>query len=158
MRKATSLVGLAVVLSAAYWFDLYVLPPLRLAAGNNFDPAPAMWTVMAAQIGVALAVMGLAWMLFRWSPPSRLVGLIYLVIGLGLAGAWPITLAFHADIPGFAQLNLYLALQQPDGLLTLIAPFLVALGFLRLVLPLPSGWRTVGTTQVADREPTTMPS
>ena len=145
--------GSRVVLAAAYWFDLYVFPPIRQASGNNFDPGPAVWTAMAAQLAIALAVVGLGWMLFRWSPPSRLVGLVYLVVGSVLVGAWPIAVAFHVEIPGFAQLNLYLALGMGGPLLTLIAPFLFALGLVRLVLPLPKGrWRTE-TSRTVEGDP-----
>ena len=153
MRKVASLVGLAVVLAAAYWFDLYVFPPIRQSAGNSFDPGPAMWTAMVAQLAIALAVVGLGWMLFRWSPPSRLVGFVYLVVGSALVGAWPIAVAFHVEIPGFAQLNLYQALGTGGPLLTLIAPFLFALGLVRLILPLPTDrWRT-RTSRTVEADP-----
>lgn len=159
-RKALSLVGLATVLAAAYWFDLYVLPPLRRAAGINFDPAPAAWTVLVADIAIALAVLGLVWMLFRWAPPSRVVGAIYLVVGFLLAAAWPIAVAtvnHTVSIPGFAELNLYLALQQPYSLLALIAPFIVALGLLRLVLPLPGRGRSSDVRRSAPGDATDRP-
>lgn len=141
-RKALSLVGLATVVAAAYWFDLYVLPPLRRATGVTFNPTHELWTVLVADIAIALAVLGLVWMLFRWAPPSRVVGAIYLVVGFLLAAAWPIAVAtanHTVNIPGFAELNLYFALSQANSLLALVAPFIVALGLLRLVLPLP--WR-----------------
>jgi diguanylate cyclase (GGDEF)-like protein len=154
MRRATSVLGLVAVLAAAYWFDLYLFPPIRRAAGNTFDPVPALWTSMAAQLAIALAVVGLGWMLFRWSPPSRLVGLVYLVVGLALVGAWPIAAAFNADLPGFAELNLYLALSQPSGLLALVAPFVAALGLVRLVFPLSGAWRWIAPRPpVEDRPP-----
>ena len=144
------------------------LPSGHRSARTKDVEAPPVGPVQACQVGDGrveeflvslpsahpLAVVGLGWMLFRWSPPSRLVGLVYLVVGSALVGAWPIAVAFHAEIPGFAQLNLYLALGMGGPLLTLIAPFLFALGLVRLVLPLPMGWwptRTSGT--VGDDSP-----
>ena len=153
MRKVASLVGLAVVLAAAYWFDLYVYPPIRQAAGTSFDPTPAVWIAMAAQLAIALAVVGLGWMLLRWSPPSRTVGLVYLVVGFVLVGAWPIAITFHVEIPGLTQLNLYLALGMGGPLLTLIAPFLVALGLVRLVVPLPKSWWRTRDREAAEDDP-----
>jgi hypothetical protein len=152
-RKALCLVGLAVVLAAAYWYDRYVLIPMRRAAGNTFDPAPAMWTELAARIAVALAVLGLVWMLFRWAPPSRLVGAIYVVVGFALAAAWPVAVGFFMNrglsVPIFDQLDLWLLLGQ-GGSLVLVAPFLVAIGLLRLVLPLPGRRREQATPPPGD--------
>ena len=153
MRKVASLVGLAIVLAAAYWFDLHVYPPIRRAAGDSFDPAPEIWIAMAAQLAIAVAVVGLGWMLFRWSPPSRLVGLVYLAVGSVLVSAWPIFLAFHVEIPGLTQLNLYMDLGMGGPLLTLIAPFLFALGLVRLVLPLPMGWWRTRTSRTVEADP-----
>ncbi len=153
MRKVASLVGLAVVLAAAYWFDLYVYPPIRQAAGNSFDPTPAVWIGMAAQLAIALAVVGLGGMPFRWSPPSRTVGLVYLVAGSVLVGAWPIAITFHMEIPGLTEINLYLALGMGGPLLTLIAPFLFALGLVRLVLPLPTSWWRTRNREAVEDDP-----
>ena len=143
-RKALSLVGLAAVLAAAYWFDLNVLFPIRRTAGNEFDPAPAAWVELAANIAIALAVLGLVWLLFRWASPSRVVGAVYLVVGFALAAAWPIAVGFFMNrtlsVPVFDQLNLWYVLGE-RGLLYLVAPFIVAIGLLRLVLPLPGAWR-----------------
>ena len=70
-----------------------------------------------------------------------------------LVGAWPIAVAFHVEIPGFAQLNLYMALGMGGPLLTLIAPFLFALGLVRLVLPLPIGWWRTRTSRTVEGDP-----
>ncbi len=142
MRKVASLVGLAVVLAAAYGYDSWILPPMRRAAGQTFDPAPALWVQMFADVVIALAVLGLVWLLFRWSPPSRLVGLVYLLAGAALVAAWPLAAAFKLEIPGFAQLNLYLALGEAGSTLVLVGPSVVAIGLARLVLPLSMAWLT----------------
>lgn len=143
-RQALSLVGLAAVLTVAYWFDRSVIPRLRQETGSSFNPAPQAWTMLVADIAIAFAVLGLVWMLFRWAPPSRLVGAAYLVVGLALAAAWPIALGFFMNrtlsLPVFDQLGLWFVLGE-GGLLDLIVPFIVAIGLVRLVLPLPSGWR-----------------
>jgi hypothetical protein len=159
-RKALSLVGLAAVLAAAYWFDLHVLIPMRRTAGSTFDPAPAAWTELAADIAIALAVLGLVWMLFRWAPPSRVVGAVYLVVGFALAAAWPIVLAFFMNrglsLPVFDQLDLWYVLGE-RGLLYLVAPFLVAIGLLRLLLPLPRGLRRSRARVPVSEAPASIP-
>ncbi len=89
-------------------------------------------------------MLGLVWMLFRWAPPSRVVGAVYLIVGLALAAAWPIVIGFFVNqtvrVPVFDQLGLWGLLGQ-GGLLDLVAPYLTAIGLLRLLLPLPRGWR-----------------
>ncbi len=142
-RKALSLAALAVVLAATYWLDRYVIIPMRRQAGSTFDPAPAMWTELAADIAIALAVLGLVWMVFRWSPRSRVVGAIYLVVGFALAAAWPIVILTKGglSLPLFDQLDPWYVLGERE-LLYLIAPFLVGIGLLRLLVPLPRSWWT----------------
>jgi hypothetical protein len=159
-RKALSLVGLAAVLASAYWFDLHVMIPMRRTAGNTFDPAPDAWTELAARIAIALAVLGLVWLLFRWAPPSRVVGAVYLVIGFALAAAWPIAVGFFMNrglsLPIFDQLDLWGLLGQ-GGLLDLVAPFLVAIGLLRLLLPLPRGLRRSRARVPVSEAPASIP-
>jgi len=148
MRKVTCVVGLAVVLGVAYWFDLHVLPGLQNAIGE-FNPAPSLWVEAAAHLAIALLLVGLGWLVFLWSEPSRVVGLIYAVAGAALLLAWPESVSFHIEIPGFAALNLWLALGE-DGLLNLIAPFVTAMGIARFVLPLPVRLRAVPLAEPQD--------
>ncbi len=137
-RKIASLIALAVVIAVAYAYDLWVLDPLRRHAGNTFDPVPLLWVQMTADVLAALALLGLAAMLFRWVPPSRVTGIAYLVAGLALTAAWPLAAAFNLQSPGFAALNLYFALGEGGSLLAIVGPFVAAIGLVRFVLPVPA--------------------
>jgi hypothetical protein len=136
MRRLVPILALAAVLTAAYWFD-GILPGIRNTATSTFDPAPLLWTLTAAKLAAALTVAGLGSLLFLWSPPSRLTGLVFALVGGLLLLAWPIAVTFHVDLPGFDVLNLYVRLGE-DGLLVLVAPFVTAFGLLRLIWPVPT--------------------
>jgi len=130
MRRLVPVVALAVVLAAAYWFD-GILPGIRKATATTFDPVPGVWTETIAKFAAAIAVAGLGWLLFVWSSPSRLTGLVYALVGGLLLLWWPLTWSFKVALPEFAfGLSLRLSV---DGLLNLTAPFLTVMGLVRLV-------------------------
>jgi hypothetical protein len=135
MRRLVPIVALVAALGAAYWFD-GILPDIRKAVGITFDPVPGVWTETIAKFVAGIAVAGLGWLLFEWSPPSRLAGLVFTLVGGLLLFFWPLTLSLHMSLPS-AFFGLYLRLSV-DGVLNLVAPFVTAVGLVRLIWPLPT--------------------
>jgi hypothetical protein len=136
MRRFIPIVALLVVLAAAYWFD-GILLDIRKEVGITFDVLPAYWKESIAKFAAGIAVAGLAWLLLVWSPPSRLTGLVFALAGGLLVFFWPLTWSLNLNLLGSGFDGLYVRLGE-DGLLALVAPFLTALGLVRLMWPLPT--------------------
>ena len=145
MRRFIPIVALAVVLAAAYWFD-GILLDIRKEVGITFDVLPAYWKESFARLVAGIAVAGLAWLLFVWSPPSRLTGLVFALAGGLLVFFLPLTWSFNVNPLGIG-LDGLLVRMGDDGLLALIAPLLTVMGLVRLAWPLPTAGARSGDDQ-----------
>ena len=104
-RTVVALVGGAVAVIVAGWYDAYVVPNLRSGPDPNLGGALGANAVAvgAGYVAVAASIVILALLVRRTH--SRTVDVVYVVAGAGMAVVGPMTWAPAADITGAPPLN-----------------------------------------------------
>lgn len=98
MMRIVSLVGMAGILAIAYLIErgLEVLKPLAV---RQFNALPFLWAASAADLLLAGLLLLLAWLVNSRGARSRVVGLIFLVVGWLLAFAHAIAITGRLHLP-----------------------------------------------------------
>jgi hypothetical protein len=127
--QVTSLAGMIIVLLLAFGLDRVILFLKEENARTFASGYALLWTYVLANLALAICLLLLFWIVAFRSERSKLVAVIFLIIGVSMLLA-PV-LYF---MPAFAGLNLadYLL---PDKLLYQVGAFMAAIGLLSLILP-----------------------
>lgn len=81
--KVISLAAMVGLLAMAYGRDRWLELQKRIAT-QTFNPMPGMWLSVVANLLIAGSLLGLSWLLIFKGDRSRLVTMIYLIVGLFL--------------------------------------------------------------------------
>lgn len=124
--QTVAIAGMLLVLPVAYGLDRW-LEQVEAEATRTFVMAPVVETAVLANLILAALWLGLAWAALATLGRSRLLPLLYLVVG-GLVVGAPIT-AVRGWLPGA-----FLNITGPASRLGMTGAFLVAIG-IGLLIP-----------------------
>lgn len=128
LKAAISIVGMVITLVTALALDNW-LAILEARASRTFDVMPAVWVVTGSHLVLSGMSLALAWNLLCRGRPSRLMAIIFLVVGLAVLLYPAIAITTELlDIP----FSLRWAL-SPDSRFVYISAFIVVLGIASLI-------------------------
>lgn len=135
-QKLVPLGGLAVVLGFALLWDQNVIAAIQREAAATFhDRLRLQWVGPLGQLAAAAFVLVTGWLLFRWAPSSRLVGLVFALLAGYVLLVMPVGFSTHWEMPFWREITTDLFV--PYSVLSLSAPFLALFGLIRVAWPLP---------------------
>jgi hypothetical protein len=93
-----AILALIVLPTSAYGLDA-ALHRWRLYAQSTLDMLPYFWGQVLASLPVAFVVLAFAYWLVTRSAAHRLVGLVYLIVGVLAVIYVPLVFTFHLRLP-----------------------------------------------------------
>lgn len=130
MLKAISIAGLLATIALAYGCDWWV-DSLHEDANQLPTIAVFLWQAGIANLLLATALLLLAWFVIIRAGKSWLVTLLFILIGLGVTFASPLTILVASTLP---RLDIAEAL-FPDTRIFYTANFIAIIGIASFVFP-----------------------
>jgi hypothetical protein len=118
MSRILSIVGMIAVLAASFSLDRWIWD-LRRLGHSTLRLAPSLWGTAIAMLAAVSMLLALAWYVSTRKQKSRLVGVAFVALGLGLMAFPP--LAFSEPSPILAWMDapalraVKIALMQTSG-------------------------------------------
>jgi hypothetical protein len=129
MNAVVSLLGLAVTFALAYGFDKWAIL-LRRQARETFSSEFYYWFLSISTLLFACLMLALAWFVWFRAIKTRVVSMLYLVIGLLGTFAFPIEFSIHSSPSGLILTDFVL----PNSRAVYVSAFAAAIGIAGLVL------------------------
>jgi hypothetical protein len=129
INAVVSLLGLAVTFALAYGFDKWAIL-LRRQARETFSSEFYYWFPSISTLLFACLMLALAWFVWFRAIKTRVVSMLYLVIGLLGTFAFPIEFSIHSSPSGLILTGFVL----PNSRAVYVSAFTAAIGIAGLVL------------------------
>ncbi len=118
MSRIISIAGMIVILASSFALDRWIFD-LKMLAHSTLHPVPSLWGQAVAMLTAVSMLLALAWYVAYQRRRHRLVGIIYLALGLALLAFPPLS---FSDSPVLAWMkapalrSFKLALIQSSGI------------------------------------------
>ena len=100
MSRMVSIIGMVAALASALALDRWVLE-LRKLGHSTLRLGPTLWGTAIAMLATVSLVLALGWYVAYQRRGSRMVGIVYLAIGLALLAFSPLAFAEPSPILGW---------------------------------------------------------